>query len=517
MPYYNNVRVGGAMDADHIYYNLTISNNFDSILPPQVYPTWSPTGVFNIGDTVVYLGIYYVLQITVSPQPAPFDLDGTLFWNSVTYDPAYPTWTSGTYAVGDYVNDGFGNSFQLFSLSPDPSNILSGAYWTVTAAPTNTPLDTTKSSIPIEFNQNRAQPYLINPSEYFLSVQRFTLDNTATPVFIAQPSIGSSNVNQTIYSISVSISNSGSAYVTQTLPITWIPQDTTLTAPTGPITQADVTNPYYYCYSYDWFVYCINQTINSFTGLTNRPILSFDPVTQLFTIQARPAEYRTNIQGTILAAGTQKAFLFMNTALFNLFSSFNFIYYGGLGGGIALAPAGVGLDYQILFPINGLLTNATPYINNVVTNTWNNGTLTAVNAIHMVQEYSTLALWSPIKSIVFRGSLLNVVSEMVATPVIFQNGVNINAGKQNTDILPILIEYSVPLKTGTEYKPSIYFEPTAEYRLADLYSDIPVYGLQFNVFWKDTFGNLNPFLLSFGSKATMKLLFRKKSFNSDKL
>jgi len=73
------------------------------------------------------------------------------------------------------------------------------------------------------------------------------------------------------------------------------------------------------------------------------------------------------------------------------------------------------------------------------------------------------------------------------------------------------------LDTGTEYKPFIYYEPTGEYRLADLYSDIPVYGLQFNVFWKDSFGNLNPFLLSIGSSATMKLLFRKKSFNSDKI
>jgi hypothetical protein len=193
----------------------------------------------------------------------------------------------------------------------------------------------------------------------------------------------------------------------------------------------------------------------------------------------------------------------MNAPLYNLFASLPSIYAGIAGG----------LDYQILFSTGTDLAYAftpQPYIINVIT-------ISGVNYINVQQEYNTLPLFTPIKSIVFRGSLINVVSDMVATPVIYQNGININAGKQNTDILPTLIEYSVPLTIGTEYKPYIYYEPTAEYRLMDLYSDNPVYGLNFDVFWKDSFGNLVPFTLGLGASATMKILFRKKSFSSDKI
>jgi len=419
MPFYNQQRIGGAMDADHIYYNLTISNYFDSV------------EIDNKGDPI--------------------------------------------------------------------------------------PIDTTATSVPVTFLQNRAQPYLINPSDYFLSVQRLTLDNTSTPLFIAQPILGSTgaDVNNTIYSISI-VSNTGTI---QTVPIIWQPQDGSIQVPSGPITQQDLTNnPYYYCYSYDWFIKCINDSIANIPNLAYRPSLSFDARTGLFTIQANVVQYRTNIYGQLLGTGTGTStpqYVFMNTALFNLFASFNFIYYGGLGGGIANVPVGAGLDYQILFPINGKLTaTPIPYITNVVTNTYVSPN---ENDVYNIQEYNSLALWCPIKSIVVRGSLLNVVSELIATPVVYQNGQNINAGKQNTDVLPIFVEFSIPFKYGTEYKPFIYFEPTGEYRLADLYSDIELDGLQFDIFWKDSFGVLHPFLLSLGSKATMKLLFRKKSFNSDKI
>jgi len=402
MSYYDNVRIGGAMDSDHIYYNINISNDF-----------------------------------------------------------------SNRVAVGT------------------PPSLVS--------------VDTRNFNTPVVFNQNRAQPYLINPSEYFLSVQRFSIESPNLPVFIAQPILGETDPNKTVYSITL-INNS----VTITKNIVWQPQniDTSLVpVPPTPITQTSLNNPYYYCYSYQWFIKCINDTLASM-GVVNRPYMSFDTVNNLFTIQGHENKYRTTSTGTLIGTVVNLCAVYMNTALYNLFSSIPAIYKNLAGG----------LDYQILFTTGSDVVNPAnqPYIINVVANGANND-------VYSTQEYNSLPLWTPIKSIVFRGSLLNVVSDMIATPVVYQDDTNINAGKPNTDILPILIEHSVQLDTGTEYKPFIYYEPTGEYRLADLYSDIPVYGLQFNVFWKDSFGNLNPFLLSIGSSATMKLLFRKKSFNSDKI
>jgi len=402
MSYYDNVRIGGAMDSDHIYYNINISNDF-----------------------------------------------------------------SNRVAVGT------------------PPSLVS--------------VDIRKFNTPVVFNQNRAQPYLINPSEYFLSVQRFSIESPNLPVFIAQPILGETDPNKTVYSITL-INNS----VTITKNIVWQPQniDTSLVpVPSTPITQTSLNNPYYYCYSYQWFIKCINDTLDSM-GVVNHPYMSFDTVNNLFTIQGHENKYRTTSTGTLIGTAVNLCAVYMNTALYNLFSSIPAIYKNLAGG----------LDYQILFTTGSDVVNPAnqPYIINVVANGANND-------VYSTQEYNSLPLWTPVKSIVFRGSLLNVVSDMIATPVVYQDDTNINAGKPNTDILPILIEHSVRLDTGTEYKPFIYYEPTGEYRLADLYSDIPVYGLQFNVFWKDSFGNLNPFLLSIGSSATMKLLFRKKSFNSDKI
>ena len=522
MPFYNNNNVGGAMDADHIYYNLTISNYYSAARSAFTYSgLWNNSVPYNLEDIVFLGGIYYQLVVSVSPQPNPTN---TAFWTliSSSTNPSFPTYSGTiTYNIGDKVNY-LTSSYVLTALSPSPTGPDGTTYWSVidittTDVTTPIPNDTTLTSVPIKFNQNRAQPYLTNPSEYFLSVQRLSIDNTTTPVLVVQPKVGGASINETIYSITL-VKNGTTPL---TIPITWFPQLITPTPP-DPVQSTYVNLPYYYCYSYEWFIFCINTSIQAATttGFDNVPSLSFNASTGLFTIQAAVSQYRTDILGRLLGTGTGNSlptYVFMNTNLFNLFASFNSIYYGGNGSGTTgvppNVPSGTNLDYQILFPINGLINSAaTPYITNVVVNP-----VTTGPDVYNIQDYNSLSLWSPIKSIVVRGSLLNVVATNIGTPVVYVNGININAGKQNTDVLPILIEYSVPLEKGTEYKPNIFFEPTGEYILADLYSDIPIYGLQFEIFWKDSFGNLNPLLLSLGSSASMKLLFRKKSFNSDKL
>ena len=160
MPYYNNVRVGGAMDADHIYYNINVSNDYPNVTP------------------------------TTGEIPA-------------------------------------------------------------------VSLDTRALSEPLTFNQSRAQPYLINPSEYFVSVQRFSIESPNLPVFIAQPLVGADR-DTTIYSMGVIVNGT----TTINIPIIWQLQDKTVTKiPASPVSQDVINSPYYYCYSYQWFLKCINDSI----------------------------------------------------------------------------------------------------------------------------------------------------------------------------------------------------------------------------------------------------------------
>jgi hypothetical protein len=380
-----------------------------------------------------------------------------------------------------------------------------------------TQVDTNTKELQLVFNQSRAQPYLINPSKYFLSVQRFTIESPNLPVFICQPIVGQGDINKSIYSITIERESDGAL---QTLNVSWQPDDKSVPVPSGTVTTSWQTNPYYYCYSYQHFIDLINNTFTEFlttsfiSGLgVTQPYMYFDTKTHLATVGGNVITYRTTTQGAYLGNGAGYK-IYFNIELYNLFSSLKAIYKGTTG------PV-VGADYQLVMDTgsNTIYASLQNYIVNWFQNPRNNttGGVDTTDVIN-TQEYSTLPLWTPIKNIVFRTTLLNVAPDIVGTPIVFEQGdLNINSGKSNTDILNIMIDHTVPLTIGTEYRPFIYFEPVGEFRLVELYGNQPINSMDIAVFWKDSFGNLIPFVLDIGASATIKLLFRKKTFNSDKI
>ena len=234
----------------------------------------------------------------------------------------------------------------------------------------------------------------------------------------------------------------------------------------------------------------------------------------LFTLGADVKHYRTYLNGEYGGLnGICNYKIYFNIELYNLLSSLKAIYIGTQG------PV-VGADYQLIMDTGtNNLYSAPGQIYNIYENERTFTFVTAnTNDVWNVQEYITLPLWSPIKNIIFRTTLLNVVPDIVATPIVFDsNNTNIIGNQQNCDILNIMVDYSLPLVKGTEYKPYIYYEPVGEFRLVDLYGNQPINSMDIAVFWKDSFGNLIPFTLDIGASATIKLLFRKKIFNSDKV
>ena len=376
-------------------------------------------------------------------------------------------------------------------------------------------VNTNTKELQLVFNQSRAQPYLINPSKYFLSIQRFTIESPNLPVFICQPIVGQADVNRSIYSITVERQSDGAV---STRNVIWQPDDKTITIPSGTVTTSWQTNKYYYCYSYQHFIDLINNTFEEFLTATfitgSAPYIYMDYNTHLAGVGGDATLYRTDLQGGLFLGTGAGYKIYFNIALYNLFSSLKAIYKGTTG------PA-IGADYQLVMDTGSstAYASAQPYITNIYENPRNNSAVsTNTNDVINVQEYSTLPLWTPIKNIVFRTTLLNVAPDIVGTPVVFEQGdLNINNGKSNTDILNIMIDHTVPLTIGTEYRPFIYFEPIGEFRLVELYGNQPINSMDIAVFWKDSFGNLIPFVLDIGASATMKLLFRKKTFNSDKI
>jgi len=245
------------------------------------------------------------------------------------------------------------------------------------------------------------------------------------------------------------------------------------------------------------------------------PYIYLDSSSNLCTVAGDVNTYRTDLGGGFLNdlvyTGVK---IYFNIELYNLFSSLKAMYFGALG------PV-VGADYQLIMDTGTYsgYAGAQPYITNYYVNPRQNttGGIDTTDVIN-TQEYSTLPLWTPVKNIVFRTTLLNVAPDIVGTPIVYEQGdLNINNGKSNTDILNIMIDHTVPMKIGTEYRPFIYFEPIGEFRLVELYGNQPINAMDIAVFWKDSFGNLIPFILDIGASATLKLLFRKKTFNSDKI
>jgi hypothetical protein len=420
MPFYNNTNVGGALNANHIYYNISVQDN----------------------------------------------------------------------------NSGTGN--------------------VVNGVPEELP--TNGKELVYTFNEARAQPYLIKPEDYFVSVVRFTMDSPNLPLFIPVPVVGQNDVDKLIYTVTI-MGTDNKPYQS---PVYWVADNTTIEPPVGPVTNSMISPsiPYYYCYSYQHFVDLINlalsRAINDY-NTANRtdykpPYIYFDASTYLFQLGGNVDVYRTDSKGAPLSTGALN--IFFNVPLLNLLSSLPASYVANTVT-VANTFSNLQMDYKMILSTGSNIAGNTnqPFVSNVRPNIVNEG-----YDVYAVQEYETLALWTPVTGIIFKTTLLSTAPENMATPVVYQNNnQNINAGRQNAEVLNILADHYAPTATGSDYSPYIYYEPTGEYKLTDLYGKQPVNSIDIQVYWRDKFGNLVPFYLAIGATSTLKILFRKKIFNSNKI
>jgi hypothetical protein len=381
------------------------------------------------------------------------------------------------------------------------------------------PVDANNKNYQVVFNQTRQQPYIIKPDDYYLSVLRFTIATPNLPVLLCQPIVGQSDVNKSIYAITLVRLNNDMSETVETQNLIWEPDDKSLPIPTGTVTNNWQIDPYYQCHTYTHFMDLINNTFKAFvsSGFLNVvddfcPYMYFDSEKNLFIVGANAGYYRTSLDGTqYLGNSNYGVKIFFNIELYNLFASLKATYIGA-----SAASPEIGADYQLIMDTgsNVPYANTQPYIENIYVNPeyYRLSPPVPKNDVINTQEYSTIPIWNPVVNIVFRTSLLTVVPDVVGTPVIYEDGFNnINQGKQNSDVLNVMIDYTVP--PTTELKPYIIYEPIGEYRLVELYGNQPINSMDIAVFWKDRFGNLQPFYLAIGASATIKILFRKKIFN----
>jgi hypothetical protein len=384
----------------------------------------------------------------------------------------------------------------------------------------------------LTFTEVRSSPILDNPSDYFLSIVRFSLDTAGSmPVVLPQINLDTSvggldYPNETTYFVTMKYNDGVNPVVYAKKRVIFIPQSFTQTglngtpqAPTGILDLVKVTQPYYWLSSFQFFINMINKALEDCYALLFA-VINVLPYTPLPVDIPPPTGYapymlwnNDNNKATLvfpnltpfswkqspLSSTPAKLELYFNNPLYTLFSSFETILNATY-----LDPAIVGLDGD---EANWFIQNYDKYGTN---------TNVAGNVLYMEQPYSTGAIMSPIQSLVFNTSLIPILPQLIGVPRVLRGTtVNSTASGQNDNISNEITDLVVNLTRGDEYFPSVLYLPTAEYRLIDLNGNAPISAIQISVQWKDIYGIYHDFFLQNNCNCSMKIMFRKKSQGLD--
>lgn len=383
----------------------------------------------------------------------------------------------------------------------------------------------------LTFTEVRSSPILDNPSDYFLSIIRFSLDTAGSmPLFIPQielkNTVGASPWNNTVYYVSVEY-NPPLAPANRLIAkkrVIYVPQSNILPPPiVAPPSLVEATDPYYWCNNIQAFICMINEALkDAYADIVaqagasappivlpadwvagNEPYLLWDADTAKATLVAQAS----NFTQECLDNGDATGFVYFNNPLFLLFSSFQaFHNYTFDPTPLSVNDGEANYLLKIFNKKGGSLNNYVP--RNVDASGNMVGSGPPYNAFFMEQPYSTGATMCPIQSLVFTTTLLPVLPQLVSIPRVLSN--NNGSIGQNDNLSNEITDLVVNLVNGTEYFPNVLYLPTAEYRMIDLQSNAPLYGIQISVAWKDVYGITHDFFLQNGCSCSLKIMFRKK-------
>ena len=320
--------------------------------------------------------------------------------------------------------------------------------------------------VPASFTDNRPSALIDRPSDYRMSVIQFNISNDQFPLLYVEHPTPSTRLTNYIFTIADLMGNVASSS------IIWTPEVDGLQPGTG-----DMNDPFWYCYNIQYFVKLANKALanamtelsllNSAFNTVPPPFFQFNPQTcscQLYV----PVELSSNQTAQI-------GNLYANELAYILFQ-------------------GLPANYN---PTNPLLT----WEYDIFTQPADS--LEVIGGHDFVQAQQTpgsLSSWSPIKRVAFTTSI--AVNPESITPQTGTQGLTTQTIL--TDITPI-IERGDELASG-----SLYYNPTAEYRFADVISQTPLTVIDFNVYWMDRYGGSHLVYLDHNGTCQAKILFRKK-------
>jgi hypothetical protein len=355
----------------------------------------------------------------------------------------------------------------------------------------------------VEFNDSRTEPFLENPSEYYMSVVRFKIPTNNIPLFVFQPG-----------AYQVQLQYNGASFT-----------DTLLAQDGGIYT----TGPFAYSvYEYWNFIMCVNASIaRAFTALraanlgfpaTHAPFVSRNNSAASSNAGAGQAIFSLYAEAIAaawspsLSAGSAVgtgALLLFNPQLYPFFNTMPSEAVTANG----TSTNSIFWEQIVIGPNNGQAPNIVaiqndPNSTNGVggNNPW--GGTYPYNALQTTQETTSTWYWSRFQSLVFVSGSLPISTEFVPQSTAPGTG-NTSTQSSSNSTLAVITDFE-PDKTSAIDRAPLQYYPNGPYRLIDMKGSSAQRSLSIQVFWQDSDANLSPVYMNPGDYASIKLMFRRK-------
>ena len=340
------------------------------------------------------------------------------------------------------------------------------------------------------YQEDRTKAILENPSDYYLTISRFSIPAIDIPIFIADIEPNQPDRDLTRYIFSIKYNG-----FTYSIPVTWETQSLLAPIPPPPIPKQVVNSTYYFCFTYTRAIQLINNALlNAWqiakvadTNVGNyAPYFFYDVNTQKISLVTEYAysqpggpEVRAN------RYAFEKFFIGFNVSLDSQTNAEYSFKIENNQGTNYYYPAGFTVPAPTTPTVPPTaLVNPTPS-----------------HFLIQSQNWRSLSTWASLIDIVFLTGTIPITYEYTQS-----------AGSQgDAQFTPILTDFEPYLNDAGDGRSVFSYFPQGPYRLINLNSNTPLKRFDFQIYWKDKLGRLFPLTIPEDQVANVKFLFIKKS------
>lgn len=302
-----------------------------------------------------------------------------------------------------------------------------------------------------EFSETRVDSILNNPSDYELSVVRFSIPSQSIPIFLWKSNIFSVSLKFQSFVFTTTLNyipNSPGAGYDYYGPSIWNYQD-----------FIDIINVGLFT-SFNAF---IAGTVPYMLRPTAAPYMVYDAATQLCSLIAQ-TQYDVTY--------TNPVYIYFNDSLANYFPALQ--------------------NFGTADPVLNKYIKVKDNFNNTIT-------ISGQQYYKITEEYSTLFLWNDLQKILLETDSIPVVNELL--------------GSQTNKTRKIITDFE-PLSQIND-RSMIQYYPQGPLRFYDLVSNYPLKQMNVKIYWADKQGQTYPIYLNSTDNLTIKLYFKRRGIMID--